>query len=301
MTSPARFLICGMPRSGTTLLAEELNRRFDVHIGPETHLVSLAGRDRDPLPDALDADAARALLDEIGATDHITVPAAALDAARARAESGDRAIALTELLMDVAAFGSNADVAAIGEKTPRHLVHAHRLLDLDPELVAIVIERDPRDVCRSLGAVPWSGDSFVASALRWSHYCRLTDTLAADHGERVVTIQFEALVADPETTLAPIAERVPLVTRGGAAGAPSSFDAEREPWKRRATGSVDSSRASAWRDDPHWSDRAIEVLCAPWMRSRGYETAMPSLPGRIAVVLFEAVIGARRRLRRRSP
>ena len=64
---PTRFMICGMPRSGTTLLAEQIARNPGFHVGPESHVLSIAAAlgihgaitaaDRDRVLDAIARDA----------------------------------------------------------------------------------------------------------------------------------------------------------------------------------------------------------------------------------------------------
>jgi hypothetical protein len=103
----------------------------------------------------------------------------------------------------------------VGDKFPQYVFHLESLLS-PPELVGLVIYRDPRDVTVSalrMVAGAWKEEPFARRmsspakiASRWVEAMRNIEV----SGRRVIPVQYEALVADPGRALQELADRLGL-------------------------------------------------------------------------------------------
>lgn len=260
----SRCLICGMPRSGTTLAAELLARHADVHVGPETHLLRLA---RLPRSGIFDRAAAEAALRRVADGSSSSVSP---DWIRTVADRLPAVVPIGDLLFELASEG-RTDQAVAGEKTPAHLEHAELLMRADAGVRAVVVVRDVRDVVRSLEGVPWSTAGPTEVGVRWGRYAGLALRLERSFAGRVSIVRFEDLVVDADRFRASMEELLDLSPQAwGPTGSPATFDPVTEPWKQRAVGALDRTRASAWRADPRPSDRTLERICGAWLERFGY-------------------------------
>ena len=266
---PRRFLICGVPRSGTTLLAEMVNRLQGVLVGPETHLLSVAGS---PVDRRLTSEQSLALLNRLPGTRSQLSPKiiASARSACSRGEAPDHLVDMLFWIVEL--HHPRRAVSAVGEKTPRHLAHAREVLEADPSVRVVVVVRDPRDVARSLDKVDWNDSSPIERALRWRRYAAITAGLLADFPARVKIVRFEDLVCSPELVLAEVSwflAGVSLVTSAASSQSPT-FDVGAEPWKATALSAPDCSAAERWRSEPTATDRTVAVAAGRALADFGY-------------------------------
>lgn len=270
---PHRFLVCGMPRSGTTLLAELLSATPGVVIGYETHVLRLAPAalwDRPLTPEDV-----LSLCDRLEQSPSAPIPTSVLDAAIQRVQAGwPTPCTLVELAFWLSAPELD-EAAAVGEKTPAHLMWAGRAMAADPELKVVALIRDPRDVHRSLREVPWNAGDPVENALRWRRYERESRRLLRMHPERVHLLRFEDLVRHPEEVLGQLrsflwSDHLGAAPEASPPPAAATFDPVREPWKRGAAAAPDPAVAERWHVDPSAEDRIVGALCGRALRRHGY-------------------------------
>ena len=95
-----------------------------------------------------------------------------------------------------------------GDKTPAHALVLDELLAAFPLARVVHIVRDPRAVVASLARMPWAPPSHVANALGCLASTRAVLACEAAAGERMLTIRYEDLIADPEATLRAVCEHV---------------------------------------------------------------------------------------------
>ncbi len=88
------------------------------------------------------------------------------------------------------------------DHTPENISYATTLMDLFPEAKFIHLVRDGRAVAASIIPLDWGPNSIVKAARWWMRM--VSFGLAAESclpPDRIMRVQYEALVADPETTL----------------------------------------------------------------------------------------------------
>jgi hypothetical protein len=263
---PPRLLIVGMPRSGTTLVAENIAGAGLASIGPETDFYARyywrirsalhAGtRERVDLSREFRRD-----LDEFGY----------------RAGEGLNCWSSPSDFLFRHLEQSLPKDVVVGEKTPKHAEWVLRALAEDERVRVVFLVRDPRDVLRSLDRVPWTTSSSARRVARWVHYARLADRVHHRYRQRALVVRFEDWVNATERWLRQVGlllgtERM---ADGGVLLEASgrTFRSSSEPWKSKALQPTDSRRAFAWRAEPGPDTMAIGALAGPWLRRWDYAT-----------------------------
>jgi hypothetical protein len=88
------------------------------------------------------------------------------------------------------------------DHTPQNVAHAAMLLDAFPDGRLIHIVRDGRGVAASVIPLDWGPNDVLEAARYWSAQVGIGFAAAAVYGpDRVKTVRFEDLLADPGTTL----------------------------------------------------------------------------------------------------
>ncbi len=301
MTTPSRpapVLLCGYPKSGTTLLVSLLDGHPDLLVFPE-ELNVFRTTSRLPREAWLDALFTRTGVAHLrheraetpsGPRDYAHVDFARLreDTAAAWARSDGSAAALVECL--VAAYGAQlgrAPGAAWVEKTPRNELHLAVAEQWWPGVRAIQIVRDPRATfCsyrrkRERGDTPLHLDRFLSD---WDAGVAAFDAFAARAPGRAHRVRYEDLVGDPGAVTEELARFLGIAwdaallapTRGGSAWTGNSMYGER-------TAGVSSAPASRPLDDLHPDEaHVLAARLGPRMQALGYAVDVPPDVPRIA-------------------
>ena len=210
--------IVGMPRAGSTLLAERLARHPQVrHRGELPCLPTLASR--------------------IGAAGN---SAATITAMRGAAQSYTE-----QLLQDDGAAGWYID------KQPHNFLHVDLILALFPNARVIHCRREAHDNALSLwlqsfhpGAQDFAYDlGDIATVMRGAR--RLMAHWQARYPHAVRTVDYEALVADPDACLGPLARWLGLPDTAGNSGAGTAALSTASLWQARQP--VYRSSVERWR------------------------------------------------------
>jgi len=238
------FLICGMARSGTTLVAERLACHPDVWVSRETHFFSMIGRyTADVLEhgDFADFEAGlRSMVTQYGCDiSEDELPLEALRAGWPFRNTTEAFFALVRGLSD----GS----PVVGEKTPRHMEHVDQVLRESPTAKAVLCLRDPRAVYTSLAKVPWGSPEFDDFGDVWAAYAEEAHRLAQEYPARVRCLRYEDIVADVDAALAPTWEMLGLSAPTTVPAGAKTFSPENEPWKVGAAGPIQTRSLHAWK------------------------------------------------------
>jgi hypothetical protein len=195
------FLV-GMPRSGTKLLRELLNRHSAIAIFPnESHFIPGLQRRAGPYGDLRDRDAFSALYAELAGTiffERLERQGIVIDEDEwfGRLQGGDIRHAL-EALFDCYAAMTGARI--VGDKTPEYLTAIPLLSELFPGAKFVHIMRDPRDYALSMRNA-W-GKSLLRAAQRWKTRIRKFGADVRAHPVEYLEVRYEDLVSDPRPIL----------------------------------------------------------------------------------------------------
>ena len=283
---PRRFLICGVPRSGTTLLAEMVNGLQGVLVGPETHLLSVAGS---PVDRRITRRTDLALLDRLPGTPSQLSPKVVADARSAcsRGEAPDHLVDLLFWIVEL--HYPRRALLALGEKTPRHLVHARRCLNPTHRFGVVVI-RVPSRPGEVAGQSPLERFNPNRERASMAPVRRYHSRAAADFPDRVKIVRFEDLVCSPELLLAEVSQFLAGVslTRSTSSGQSPTFDVGAEPWKATALNAPDCSAAERWRSEPTSIDRIVALAAGRAVIEYGYSPPGAGIKESATVRLFVA-------------
>lgn len=194
------FVVYGMPRSGTTLIAQCLNAHSELIVPDETDFMIPAAH-AFRLVDDPDAGA-RLLGDLIVATDRFDATLGRwLDADRVRGlvrEAPYRFDAIVASLYDALAEVAGATLA--GDKSPNDLPQSEALGQagfFTERVRAIHLVRDPRDVMVSMARLGWLNGIDVSYARLWRNANLNLHRRLAHHPDRYLQVRYEDVVASP--------------------------------------------------------------------------------------------------------
>lgn len=274
------IFVVGAQRSGTTLLASLLAAHPQLSSGPEAKVFEKLTRAQ---LEAATADDAWPRL-AVGALARVRL-------------SGERVIDLFDLSEDTlfsylehrshtaaamlaALFEADGRLPAGGrwvEKTPNHLEHLDTIMREFPDARIVRVLRDPRDVAASQAKVPWASSSRLTNAWLWREFIQRTRPQVDCHSKAILTVRYEDLLMDPETTMRRVCAHVSvpfepamLDPEAGANAVTTSV----ETWKAKNSSALDPSRAYAWRNSRDDTTTAIGALCSSELTEFGY----PEIP-----------------------
>ena len=280
---PEPILVCGVGRSGTSLLQAMLAAHPLICFPPETHFFrryaahpGIRARHQRRGPEAFarilerDREFARA-----------GIPAREL-CRPGEASSFDLSSLYLELLRRVAAREGKP---LVGDKDPRNIDFLPELAGAFPRAAVLHIVRDPRDVLLSRTRAAWS-----ASRPWWLHPMVYREQLwrgrrmGRQHfGGRYLEVRYEDLISDPQRSLRRIAAhlRVPydagMLEFGAAARRLVSED--ELAWKRETLGPLLAGNSGKWAGGLSAAQvRLTESLCSEAFRDLGYVPAALPAP-----------------------
>jgi hypothetical protein len=200
---PAPF-VCGVTRSGTTLLRLMLDSHPEVAIPGETHwvpkLIKAFERGKQDADDAADL-----------IIDHKRWGDFHLDgeALRARVRGLDPVTAADAIRAFYLTYAEREGKHRYGDKTPGYIKEMNRIQRVLPEARFIHIIRDGRDVSLSHLRMNWGPETYEESARLWRNRIRRAQRMArnVDH---YMEVHFEDLVADTEGTLRKVCDFIEL-------------------------------------------------------------------------------------------
>jgi hypothetical protein len=246
------IFVCGVPRSGTTLLSAMLCAHSRLSCGPETHVF-------DGLTDEIEsgicseASWPESALDYLFSIEHGEFPIP-VDYGISRDELSDYLRNADRTVTSIAAALPEIFMRKLGkvrwiDKTPNYQIHAKTVRKRFPHSPIVRILRDPRDVALSLSNVSWGPQTFLEGLLVWYKYQEESkDFFEAD--KLAYTICYEELVASPENELKKLCKFLGETFEMGMLNTAQSVNhvnRRNEPWKSKVADDVDKSRANAWK------------------------------------------------------
>jgi hypothetical protein len=201
--APAPF-VCGVTRSGTTLVRLMLDSHPDVAIPGETHW----------LPKLIKAQERRAQsADELAdlIIDHKRWGDFQLDAndLRERFAALDPVTAADAIRAFYMLYAQREGKSRYGDKTPGYVQEMRRIQRVLPEARFVHIIRDGRDVSLSHMRMNWGPETYAQSARLWRNRIRKARKTAPSINH-YMEIKFEDLVADTEGVLRGVCDFIEL-------------------------------------------------------------------------------------------
>lgn len=278
MTSVSAVFLVGMPRSGTKLLRDLLNRHPRIAI-PEAETEFLPWLDL--------------WVQEHGEPahrkdfDHLWQTVRQQQFFAYRAESGrpldpDAWYSACQGATSAALFEAlvRADTGTIGkdviwgDKSPSYVDDIHLIHRLYPDACVIHLVRDVRDYCSSIRRA-W-GKNVLRAAQAWHEGVDAARQQGAVLTDRYIELRYEDLLADPEGQLRRICSRI------GIDFQPAMLQLERATENLgRTQGAAHVVRGNAGRFREELSEselRAIERIAGATLRAFGYERLFPQEP-----------------------
>jgi len=283
------LLICGHPKSGTSLLLSLLDGHPDVLAFPEETKYFRAIHER------ADLHSAEALIEHtrVGRLVRRTAADNAVggDLARVDPVAFERELAsllvpgrsphevLPAVMLAYAASRGSPPLAYWAEKTPLHELHLSKAIALWPDLRAIYVLRDPRDVHVSFAVKRQTRGrrlSVLNTVRRIRSSLRAWDAFSSAHPGRACLVRYEDLVREPTTTTRALARFLEIpwtedllspTLAGWAWGGNSMFQGSHATVSRTPVGRY-RDRLSRWQIEVLERGLAREFARFGWPRHR---------------------------------
>jgi Sulfotransferase family len=201
--APAPF-VCGVTRSGTTLLRLMLDSHPDLAIPGETHWLPKLIKAFERSPQSAE-DAANLAIDHKRWGDfHLDA-----EELRTRIDALDPVTAADSIRAFYLLYAEREGKTRYGDKTPGYVKEMRRIQRVLPEARFVHIIRDGRDVSLSHLRMNWGPETYAESARLWRNRIRKARKMAPsiDH---YMEVHFEDLVDDTESVLRRVCEFIEL-------------------------------------------------------------------------------------------
>ena len=271
----APFFVVGNDRSGTTVLRLALDRSAEAAVPPESmFLLDFAPvRRRGGLEDPERATRFAAevwshprvrLWGLAGGPPSVPPGLNHAEAYRFAVEAPFRAYARRE------------GKERFGDKTPPYVHAADELLAIWPDARIVVLVRDARAVAHSIVKLPFGPNNPYAAAGWWARGIRAGLEAERRHPEQVVTVRYEDLVAEPETTVRRVCDHVRLGYNSEMLaierGAPGKIVPEQAEWYSGVSKPISAAVGDRWRTEmPAADQHVVAAVAGPELRELGYE------------------------------
>ncbi|TXS89900.1 sulfotransferase [Parahaliea maris] len=265
---PPITFITGYPRSGTTLLANQLNRLHSVVVGPESQYfrsaykrLKKARSGRQFLAVLLEDSRLR----DFGLSDEEMLEAV-------RSSGFDRDRFLHGFLAMHAASAGLASPARLLEKSPGHILYTRQILACYPEASFIYLVKDPRDVVNSNLKVDWIHSNVAKHCAAWNMYNDAFIRLHRQFPGRVHLLRFEDLVTEQHLQLRKLCQFLDIPYRldeDKQSTAVPDWEAE---WKAEAAGDIDPGKAYLWqREEDTRQHKLVSAMTRHYRDLFGYD------------------------------
>lgn len=222
--------ICGMPRSGTTLVEQILASHPDVHAtGEQTVLAQLAG--------------------ELAADTGTHYPACLGQAGEEwRAQAAGR--------YEAEVLAPAGDAARVTDTTPMNYLYLALAMVLYPQARVVLCMRDPMDNCLSIYRQPLTSPHAYAHDLQTLGHFYALHTQLARHwqetlGGGLAVVRYEALVSEPESQIRSLLAHCGLPFDSACLAFHETDRQIRSPSASQVRRPLFSSSIGAWRKYEH--------------------------------------------------
>ncbi len=273
----APLFVVGTPRSGSTLLTSFLASHPNIYSGAETQFFNKIGLNSFELNNALKTEnwphqAALLMENRLTLSEQSVLELYGKNASDIEAALSKKEPSLKAMLESIVERKSINSQSRWLEKTPNHLKHLKEIRNEFPSAKIILIHRDLRDSSVSIPKLPWASNSIIENAALISSWFVQVDN--EFHSPNFLTVSYEKLVTDSETTLKKVFEFIgeefdsEVLSRSNAA----DITSKGEPWKKDIFRKIDVSSVGRWKTSmPSNLLKQIEEITGDVLIKLGYE------------------------------
>ena len=283
---PGFILLCGCPRSGTTLLAQHFGSALNIAMPDETHFIPHFRRYLALWGDVNDPTRQRDLLAAMAAYTLIWV----YRGARARDPDRVSGISLYPVLerMQPVEGGLQRILDAVYRTYAERIgmpFYGDKSASFEPENLALYdgsvdnlrvihLIRDGRDVYRSWRAVWFGPRSAAEAAWAWRRHVEGRRVWARSNADRYLEIRYEDFLAEPQATLANVARFLGIPGPNAVAAKDVLGTAMKTETTHSKLGEpIDPSNMGRWRDLPARDVQLFEFIAGDTLKACGYPVA----------------------------
>jgi hypothetical protein len=197
-----------------------------------------------------------------------------------------------------------------GDKSPDYAENIPSLALMFPEARYIHLVRDPRAVASSLVRHNWGPSTYWQAARMWAYKVEMaTIDMQILGPHRGLTIRFEDVVGDPETTLRGVCQFLDLDWESGMIDAKTrekitSGSKSMNVLHRKSNMAIDAQRAESWRGISPRRLQHIEAVCRHLMPLYQYDCIFenpvpPTGPEVFGYKLYNRLVSIRKLMRQR--
>jgi len=288
------LLVLGVRRSGTTLLRVMLDRNPALAIPDESYFVPQLARRHGRRPN-LDA-----FVDDLRRMPTLRAwgvePAAVRQRLRPGTTTGEAIAAIFEV------YAERRGKERWGDKTPLYMQYLPLLERLFPDALYVHLIRDGRDAARSFLQMPegivtrtWAHPRSVAEfACQWRSEVDDAHALGRRVGDRYLEVRYEALVADPTTTLRSICDFAGLDFDETMLGYVGEVDLTGKPHQQSLAREPTPGLRNWRRELPAEDVAGFEAVAGNLLAALGYESSRtrPTASGRLRLARYRALSAA---------
>ncbi len=297
------IIVLGCPRSGTTIVQVMLHSHHRIAIPPENRFLLPAYRQRLSFGDLEERANRRALARFIVRGRRHKFRDFGLDRKETIREIVNGPATLGSALgIVLRAYAARFGSERWGDKRPSYHNYIGAIMRLFPDAQIVHVVRDPRDCVASLKRMPWWRLDSHHSVAAWAEAVEHVDEAVRRWPGAVTQIQYERLVADPETELRRLCDALGEEYDAAMAEperlAPLAVP-ERKHWHSYTRVRLSTRNVGRWRRELEgWEVALCEAVLADRMERFGYEPVAPGRPPLRDLARFASVRAARRTLRR---
>lgn len=275
------FFIVGRGRSGTTLLNRLLNAHSTVSVAPESlFIMNTFYKYRDKLWNKSTIDSFSKDIWQERRMQEWNI------------NQEDLRLWLHEHCLDTSfsyacklvyanhALHSNKPHATLfGDKNPHYSLFTSQLAGLYPKSKFIYLVRDYRDNIASYRNVSFDSNNIATLAYRWRFYNKCVTDTAQKYPDRFLTIRYEDLTADPESTLSEICSFLGIPFESSMLAQSQETSHSQVAWHKNLDTPVNNQQTNKWKQALTIKQSgSADTICQPLAQSFQYQPASTPMP-----------------------
>ncbi len=271
------IVVCGVGRSGTSLLQSMLNAHPEICFPPETHFFReyVSGTWRNW---RLSKVGPVEFADVLSSNKYFSRLGLSVDKLMAPYVAGKRLFDVADVYRRMLfMYASRQKCPRVGDKDPRIIDYLGSLGALFPQALLIQVIRDPRDVLLSRMKAKWS-----STRPWWLHIFiyRAQLFIGRRVGRRVfcdryIEVRYEDLISRPEESLKELCHFIGISFDRSmldfSESASRLISEDEIQWKKETLGPLLSNNTEKWRGElSPWRIRLTEAICSEAFTDLGY-------------------------------